>query len=795
MYKSYLWSTGDTVREITITRHDTGWYWVEVPNLFGGIMRDSIYVYNFVPEPGLKDTTICLGTHSNVQLPYHQGYDFLWSDSSTGPALQVSQPGQYTVQVTDTFGCSVYDTVMVHVDSFAVQAALGPDTSVCTGDRIGLYTGRAGAEHFLWSTGSQDSLLQIDTTGTYSVEVSSFNGCIARDTITVDIQGVTPVVGFTTDSVCLGNQSVFQDTSYTLDASNIVAKTWSFGDDSLSHDGSPSLSHLYASPGEYTVRLTVSTDSGCTNFAYGNAWVHPLPVADFHPLTACSGHELAFEDRSQPAFGDLQQWHWDFNDPYVAHDTSSLQEPVYVFDRPGTFDVQQVVIDQYGCRDTVLNPVNIRPSPRAAFDFSSSCNGSPVFFTSTAKDTLNAITDHLWHFSQQDSSSLRNPQFLFHSDGSFPVNYYVRSLNGCWDTITKVVKVHPLPQADFAMQTYCLKDTAVFMDQSTVPSGAISQWLWDFGNGTTDTGSTGFTVFQDTLEYSVSLTVTTDAGCRDTVTQTAKVHPNPQAAFTTGIRYGLPPLDVEFTNSSSGATDYHWAFGDGQMANVPSPVHTFQNTGVFHTVMTAYNAFGCSDTQSTQVYAVYKPIDLVVTAGFVQLEDGYVSYQCRIHNQGQRPVQRMLLEAGINGSYSLRESWSGNLQPGQTLNYSFTAQTPLERPADLNYFCFKVTPDVGQKDSNPENNVLCQEHSEELWTGNPYPNPAGDKVKVDVIVPYAHEVEIQVHDAKGNMMGSTRKQLAGGLNQLEFATIGLRQGMYFLKIGFEGEVRVLKFIK
>lgn len=796
MYESYFWNTGDTTRSISVNVSETGWYWCEVTDIFGNTLRDSLYIFpDRVANLNLQDTIICLNTPSDINLPFNQEYSFTWSDGSTDSVLQVNQPGEYSVQVTDSFGCSVYDTVVVEVDSFANEMSLGPDKDICSGGRLGLKSGNSKAQSYLWPDGTLDSLMVVDTAGTYYVEVTDTNGCLARDTINLSIQGITPVVGFTLDSVCYGQQTIFNDTSYTLDASSIIAKTWEFGDDSLSHAVSSSLSHKYPAPGEYTVKLTATTDSGCTNFTYGKAWVHPLPKAGFQPLNSCNRHELEFENLSKKTFGDLKQWKWNFNDPYTAQDSSSQQEPVYIYSRPGSYDVRQIVIDEYGCRDTLEQSIEVRPSPYADFDYSTSCDDNPVFFTSAAVDSANYITEHQWQFTTSDNSTLKNPSFMFDSVGSYPVQYRVQSLNGCWDTITKLVEVHPYPQADFSIPTACYGDTTVFADQSSVSSGQIAQWQWDFGNGKKSLDSTGKTVYADTVQHQVSLQVTTAAGCRDSVIKTVKVHPAPVAGFSADMLFGLPPLEVNFTNTTTGASSWLWNFGDNSSSSQPSPVHVYQDTGIYHTVMKAFNQYGCVDSSSATVYAVYEPIDLILTAGFINIQDGYVNYQCRVYNNSNRPLQNILLEAGINNEYTLRERWTGYLEKDKVLNYTFTAQTPVDNVEDVNLFCFRAQPDVGQKDEVIANNEYCQEYTEGLWVGEPYPNPAGENLSLDIILPYQQNAECQVYDANGNQLQTFTKDLKKGLNKLEFSTKALPQGMYFLHLRFEEEQRVVKFVK
>jgi len=65
----------------------------------------------------------------------------------------------------------------------------------------------------------------------------------------------------------------------------------------------------------------------------------------------------------------------------------------------------------------------------------------------------------------------------------------------------------------------------------------------------------------------------------------------PTANFSASPTNGISPLTVSFTNLSSGATNYNWNFGDGQISASANPIHVYTNTGSF-TVMLKRNRCG-----------------------------------------------------------------------------------------------------------------------------------------------------------------------------------------------------------
>lgn len=136
-----------------------------------------------------NDTTLCAGASImlNVHLPGADSY--LWSDGSTGPALQVNAPGTYSVQVTI---CG-----QVYTDDITVSIAPGPQVDL--GDPVFL----CNAEHYQlqnflhqggytyrWSNGADASVILVSEAGTYWVDVS-FCGNTVSDTIKVQGSSVT----------------------------------------------------------------------------------------------------------------------------------------------------------------------------------------------------------------------------------------------------------------------------------------------------------------------------------------------------------------------------------------------------------------------------------------------------------------------------------------------------------------------------------------------------------------------------------------------------------------------------
>jgi hypothetical protein len=137
-----------------------------------------------------------------------------------------------------------------------------------------------------------------------------------------------------------------------------------------------------------------------------------------------------------------------------------------------------------------------------------------------------------------------------------------------------------------------------FTDAST---GVINSWLWNFGDGATSTEQSPSHTYTLAKSYKVSLTVTGPSGS-STSTAAIKVSkwPKPKAAFTANPTSGNAPLQVQFTDASTGPiTSWVWAFGDGGTSTQQSPSYTYENPGKWKATLTVTGPGGEKSKSAT----------------------------------------------------------------------------------------------------------------------------------------------------------------------------------------------------
>lgn len=189
---SYIWSTGATTQQITVTQ--TGTYWVIVDNSVC-ITGDTIMItIPIPPNPDIASSTnlICqyddvifTGTTDQPVLSWSWEFGDGNGSSTQNPSNAYQSGGNYTYQLIIEYDCHT-DTLTGTLEVLTMPVVdLGPDTALCLPVPYGLDAGNSGMG-YLWSTGEDNRTIEAPKTGTYSVKVNN-QFCEGNDEVYVDI--------------------------------------------------------------------------------------------------------------------------------------------------------------------------------------------------------------------------------------------------------------------------------------------------------------------------------------------------------------------------------------------------------------------------------------------------------------------------------------------------------------------------------------------------------------------------------------------------------------------------------
>ena len=536
------------------------------------------------------------------------------SSSSQNPAHMYGGSGTYTVTLIITTATSCMDTVSKSVTVYPKPLADYTFSNDCQDDGI-TFTDASTVSSgtvttFGWTFGdSKTSSVQnpyhyYASSGTYTstLYVTTNFGCL--DTIGKSVTVYPkPVANFSTNNVCYGLNMNFSNTS-SVSSGSLTAQSWTFGDGNSSTTASPT--HMYGASGTYTVTLISTTDNGCKDTFSKSVTVYPKPIADYTFSNECLDDGITFTDASTVSSGTITIFGWTFGD----NKTSSTQNPYHYYSSSGTYTSTLYITTNNGCLDTVGKSVTVYPKPVADFSFSNDCYGQSISFTGGSTVSSGSLTTYAWTFGDGNSSSLQNPSNYYAASGTYTVSLVVTTDNSCKDTISKTVTVYPKPIADFNFNNVCYGLKMNFTDASTVSSGSVSAWAWNFGDGKSSSSQNPSHLYGASGTYTVTLIITTGFSCKDTISKTVTVYPKPIADFTTTNKCqdeGLSFTDGSSVSSGS-VTGWAWNFGDNKTGTAQNAYHYYTSSGNFNITLVASTNYGCLDTVTKSATVYPKPV-------------------------------------------------------------------------------------------------------------------------------------------------------------------------------------------
>lgn len=506
--------------------------------------------------------------------------------------------------------------------------------------------------------------------GSYSIMMIDSNMC-GQDTAYITVQVVPPptaAISSNKDTICAGDNVTFYNNS--TGAANMYVWNYDQGN-GWQNQGPGNKTRTFNNQGTYQVGLAVGINGAsvaCRDTAYVPLVVEPSPIASFQTdiNSGCDSIEVNFTENSQ----NVNQWSWNFGNG----NTDSNQVPNSQFyNSSGIYNITLQVTHPNGCVDSQTQQVQVYESPQAAFLPNNVCQQSLAQFTDLSTSQAgDPLVNWSWSFGDGGTSSIQNPTHAYSASGSYPFELIVNTAN-CADTILDTLIVEPKPVSAFQIDVAngCSPLTVNYTNNST---GAAT-YQWNFGDSSvstdTNTVHTYFNNQTTDTTFTTYLIAESTFGCRDTSSQVIDVFGIPQSQFSFNTPPACGPMEVPFTNSSIGANQYLWNFGDTSGSTATHPTHVYQNQTLFITnynaSLVAYSANGCTDT-SNQLVTVYPepifPFSSIPDSGCAPLEVtfpalvGAVQYQWDFGDgtiaNGQQPTHIFTNNTTNNQVYNVQ---------------------------------------------------------------------------------------------------------------------------------------------
>ncbi len=340
--ESYIWSTGATTQEITVTQ--SGSYTVTVTNYITGCEVSAppvdIVVHPLPPVNLGADLERCEG--DSATLDAGAGYELYdWNDGlSSDQQITVNQTGEYIVLVRDTFTCENSDTIQVNFRPNP-QFSLGNDTTLCS-DEYTLSV-PSGFSQYNWNNGlSFNPSLEVTTSGTYYLVVTNQYNCSASDTVIVQL--------FPIPEIELGNDVYACQPPVILNAGYGFSQySWNSGSDTAQFH------YVQATGVQY---LTVTDSNGCSAEDSLYVGIFGIPQVDLGQLIVANAHDTVTLDAGTGS-------------AYYFWDTGDTTQTITIYcdnDSAGIYFYSVIVVNEYGCSNTddvalqILEPIFVESS-------------------------------------------------------------------------------------------------------------------------------------------------------------------------------------------------------------------------------------------------------------------------------------------------------------------------------------------------------------------------------------------------------------------------------------------------
>jgi gliding motility-associated-like protein len=337
------------------------------------------------------------------------------------------------------------------------------------------------------------------TAGDHAVIATVFNPianeCGSDEIVSLDYNiSAQPVAKFSFTGACLGDTTFFKDVSVTNDR-EIKTWLWDFGDGTTDIVQNPK--HVYAQPGNHTVKLTVTNENGCGGVSDAViVYIDKPPVADFDfSAPDCPAQDIVFTDHSTSVDGPIIKWLWDFGDGSTMLEKTDNSPATHQYNAKGVFKTTLTVTNSNGCNSTVRERVvTIGDLPNVDFILPDACVSDNVQFkdNSTIPDNTEADFIYEWDFGDPNASAInnasteKNPKHHYTQAREYDVTLKVTSKYGCTYSKTQKITINgDIPGAKVIVadpSALCSGREIFFENRSTVDFGIITRLEVTFDN-------------------------------------------------------------------------------------------------------------------------------------------------------------------------------------------------------------------------------------------------------------------------------------------------------------------------
>ena len=662
---TYVWSNGAVTSQAT--GMNAGNYSITVSDANGCTSSASVTITG-LPGPSISAVTTndvaCFGgSTGSAQVQYSSGsapYSYNWSNGTTSSSATGLNAGNYTVTVTDNFGCSDARAFSIQQPAALVLSAAPVNMVSCyngnDGNAEAIVTGGTSPYTYLWSNGTGASVASGLSASTYTVTITDLNGCTQLQSTVI-----TEPTQLTLSQQLVTNVSCYSGTngsaSYLAGGGTAPYQyNWSNGNTTSSVTG--------VTAGTYS--LTLTDANGCnTNTAVTIS--QPTAIV-FNPATivnvSCNNGNNG--QLSVSNTGGVAPYTYQWSTGGLNSSVSNLTSGVYsvtVTDANGCTENESLTVTEptaislqstttpipcFGQANAVINVMATGGVAPYSYNWSNGAvtgtisSLSPGTYTITITDSHLCIKDTTFIISQPPllvatvapvdticigQSATLNTQVT----GGTPVYNYQWSNN----TSGSSVSVNPANSTVYAVSITDANGCSVVVSNINVPvfsalsviltvsddtlcegQSTLLSAMAGGGNGgpyvyTWNANTSNVTGFTGTPDSTFTYSVTISDGCtvyQPQSQQLVVVHPLPEVKFSPLDTAGCNPVaaQFQFNGQTTSGSVYSWQFGDNTTGAGANPSHIYMEDGSFDVSLTVTDMYGCIDSLTqTNVVTVY----------------------------------------------------------------------------------------------------------------------------------------------------------------------------------------------
>ncbi len=471
-----------------------------------------------------------------------------------------------------------------------------------------------------------------------------------------------------------------------LSSGNPSSWLWVFGDGNTDTVQNPA--HTYNDTGCFDVKLIASNPAG------SDTMIKPHYIAVFETLTVDLTAEptqgrkplnVSFQSLCNPIPPYNVTWY--FGDG----DSSNDLNPVHQYTEVDSFDVK-LVAELFGYKDSLTKENYILVSDiKAEFAADKRCGSAPlmVAFSDSSTGTY-TITGWDWDFDDGETSDQQDPTHEFQDTGVFDITLIASDGIGT-DTLTKegYITTQDSVSADFIGFPLSVRpgDAVVF---EPILEGIANEYFWEFGDGDTSNLRNPIHTYTAQGKYHVKLRVRLELDTCSQVDSMIKenyvIVNDLEAQFSANPTAGVAPLEVHFTDESSGDPDtWFWDFGDETTSPDSNPSHWYDTAGIYHVFLRVSNSIGVDSLLKLSYILV---TDTLYADLFAEIYDpggarpGFDLWFCFVWtNIGTTPAENCTLKILLPSQMNFDTLTPGEINTGTYSGYDSlgdTIRVPLE---------------------------------------------------------------------------------------------------------------------